>query len=715
MRNICKIFMTDVRRISKNVVAVVVIMGLSILPSLYAWFNIFSNWDPYGPDATSNLKVAVVSEDKGTTVAGITINIGTSVTEALGSNNIIGWVFSGSADEAVEGVHSGAYYAALVIPEDFTDEIISFMGGKVEHPKIIYYENEKKNAIAPKITQKARTAVQEQVNSTFVSTLAENIMKVGGRFAGTEGEDGSVTDTVLERLNDLNADMQSYVNLLNSFVGIMDSAQSIVSTSGAILPNLDSMVDSGQASILGMEGLLIGADGTADTAADMIGYSFDIVAGSLDSVANSIAGSLNPVGNFEQSVGNAVTAAQSTMPYLQKMFDLAVSGWENSGIEPVQDQIVLIREQFKVINTDLETLAGSVTAAAGDVNTLAARISTEVNNCKNALQALKDSFHNTVKPQLDAAMNSMQSSMLSSAMILNGSDADFGAVEKVLEKYQETLEKGSASIRESLVMARDLQQGIAALTADFLALSRDEQYKEVMEILESSPELLGSFLSSPVNLDTVGIYEIENYGSAMAPFYTILALWVGALILVAIIHVKVKPVEGLINVRPYQEYFGRYLLFFLIGQVQTLITILGDLFYIRIQCHNPFLFWLAGAVSSLVFTLFIYSLTVAFGNVGEALAIVVMVIQVAGAGGTFPIEVLPDIYQYVYKYLPFPYGMNAMRETVGGIYALDYWKYIGALSVYLVISLFIGLVLAVPFRKLNHMIEESKEKSGVMI
>lgn len=715
MRNIFKIFMTDVKRISKNVVAVVVIMGLSILPSLYAWFNIFSNWDPYGPDATSNLKVAVVSEDKGTTVAGITINIGESVTEALGSNNTIGWVFSESADEAVEGVHSGAYYAALVIPEDFTDAIISFMSGRVEHPEIIYYENEKKNAIAPKITQKAKTAVQEQVNSTFVSTLAENIMKVGGRFAGTEEEDGSVTNTVLERLNDLNADMQSYVNILNSFVSIMDSAQSIVSTSEAILPNLDSMVDSGQASILGMEGLLIGADGTADTATDMIGYSFDIVAGSLDGVANSIAGSLNPVSNFEQSVGNAVTAAQSTMPYLQKMFDLAVSGWENSGIETVQDQVVLIREQFKVIHADLEALAGSVTSTTEDVNALAARITTEVNNCKSALQALKDTFNYTVKPQLDAAMNSMQSSMLTSAMILSGIDADFGAVEKVLEEYRETLERGSASIRESLVMARDLQQGLASLTANFLTLSRDEQYKEIMEILESSPELLGSFISSPVNLDTVGIYEIENYGSAMAPFYTILALWVGALILVAIIHVKVKPVEGLTNVKPYQEYFGRYLLFFLIGQVQTLITILGDLFYIRIQCHNPFLFWLAGAVSSLVFTLFIYSLTVAFGNVGEALAIVVMVIQVAGAGGTFPIEVLPEVYQFVYRYLPFPYGMNAMRETVGGIYALDYWKYIGALSVYLVISLFIGLVLAIPFRKLNHMIEESKEKSGVMI
>ena len=216
-------------------------------------------------------------------------------------------------------------------------------------------------------------------------------------------------------------------------------------------------------------------------------------------------------------------------------------------------------------------------------------------------------------------------------------------------------------------------------------------------------------------MTTQEIYPSKNYGSAMSPFYTILALWVGALILVAIIHVKVEPEDGIVGVKPYQAYFGRYLTFFIIGQIQTLITILGDLFYLKIQCHNPFLFWFAGAMASFVFTLFIYSLTVAFENVGEALAVVIMVIQVAGAGGTFPVETLPKVYQCIYKFLPFTYGMDAMRETIGGLYAMDYWKCIGKLGIYVAVSLFIGLVLAIPFRKLNRKIEKSKEKSGVMI
>lgn len=716
MRNIFKVFFLDTKRLSKNVVAVVIIMGLSVLPSLYAWFNIFSNWDPYGPDATSNLKVAVVSEDDGVDISGTSINIGSSVIEALKENSTIGWVFADNSDDAIDGVYSGDYYAALVIPEKFTSEMISFLGGEIEHPDIIYYENEKKNAIAPKITQKAKGTVQEQVNSTFVSTLAESLIKVGNAVSGASDEEGSsIADTVLERLNDLSGDLQSYVNILNSFTSIMNSAESIVQTSQAMLPNLDNMVATGQASVNGMQSLLIGANGTTDSVTDMVSYSFTMINSTLDGVSSVVNSQLDSLSGYEQGAQSGISGAQAVLPYLQTMLDNAVSGWEGTTDDATKAKIEVVRTQLGVLNADIGTLSENASLAAADVTALKNRITTEITNCKNAVKALQDSFTYSVKPQLDSTMNAMGNSMVAAAAILDGVDADFGEVDQVLSDYQKTLQEGGANLSGSLQMAQELQNGLAGVIADIVSLKNDEQYQELVEIMETDPQMLGSFISSPVNLDTVGIYEIENYGSAMAPFYTILALWVGGLILVAIIHVKVEPEEELLGVKPYQTYFGRYIIFFLVGQTQTLITVLGDLFYIRIQCHNPFLFWLAAAVSSLVFTLFMYSLTVAFGNVGEALAIVVMVIQVAGAGGTFPIEVLPKVYQNVYKYLPFPYGMNAMRETIGGIYKMDYWKCIGCLGIYVVISLFIGLVVAIPFRRLNHMIEKSKENTGIMI
>lgn len=715
MSNIFKIFISDAKRISQNVVAVVVIMGLSVIPSLYAWFNIFSNWDPYGPSATSNLKVAVVSVDKGTEIAGISVNIGSNVVDTLKSNNTIGWVFTGTVEEAVNGVYDNSYYAALVIPEEFTEEMISFLGGKIENPDIIYYENEKKNAIAPKITAKAKTTVQEQVNAAFVSTLAEVTMKVTGTIAGADVEGTSVENAVLDRLNGLSEDLHGYISILNSFVSIMGSAQSIVETSQVMLPGLDSMVSTGQDTVNSMEGLLVAGDATADSVTQMANYSFDMINNTLDSVSSVVQNDMNTLKNYEEAVGKGLIGSKSMMPYLSKLFDNVVGGWEETTDDETQVQIQNIRDQMNGIELELEGLTENGVATAEDVNRLETQITEQIQACKQSVTELKDYYTYTVKPNLDDTMNKMHGSMVTTTSILNGIDADFSDVEYVLRDYQKTLEQGSTSLQDSLNMAQNLYDGLVGVIADFVELQQDKQYQEIMEIVKSDPELLGSFISSPVNLDTVGIYEIENYGSAMAPFYTILALWVGALILVAIIHVKVEPVEQIEEIKPYQAYFGRYITFFLVGQAQTLITVLGDLFYVRIQCHNPFLFWLAAAISSFVFTLFIYSLTVAFGNVGEALAIVVMVIQVAGTGGTFPVQTLPQIYQTIYKYLPFPYGMDAMRETIGGMYQFDYWKDIRTLGIYLVVSLFIGLVVAIPFRKLMRMIEKSKENTGIMI
>ena len=309
----------------------------------------------------------------------------------------------------------------------------------------------------------------------------------------------------------------------------------------------------------------------------------------------------------------------------------------------------------------------------------------------------------------------MQGSLNSAQAILSGVDGDLSGVTDVLEEYGDTLSSGMEGLVSSRDMAVDMKEKLDQIRTDITTLTGDEQYKELLDVLKTDPELLGSFISSPVALDTEAVYEIANYGSSMSPFYTILAIWVGALILVAIIHVKVHPEPGIMETKPYQQFFGRYITFFLIGQVQTLIAVLGDLFYIKIQCHNPFLFWFACAMSSFAFTMLIYSLTVAFETVGEAVAVVIMVIQVAGAGGTFPIETLPKIYQAIYRFLPFSFGMNALRETIGGMYAMTYWKCILKLCIVVCVGLFIGLVVAVPFRKLNRMIDKSKEKSGIML
>ena len=234
-----------------------------------------------------------------------------------------------------------------------------------------------------------------------------------------------------------------------------------------------------------------------------------------------------------------------------------------------------------------------------------------------------------------------------------------------------------------------------------------------MEFMKGDPEGYGEVFSQPVLVTTEEVYPIPNYGSAMTPFYTILAIWVGGTILVALIKVKAEP-KNLKNVKSYQLFFGRYQLFFVMGQLQALIIVLGDIYILHCQILYPGWFWLVASLASVTFTLLIYSLALSFGDVGKALAVVIMVIQIAGSGGTFPIELLPAVYRNIYIFFPFPYAINAMRETIGGMYGSDYIKNLAELMIFAVVGLLIGLVIRIPFVKLNHFVEKRMEDTKMM-
>lgn len=592
MKNIIAIFLSDCRRVGRNVVAIVVIMGLTILPSLYGWFNILSNWDPYGAEATSHIKVAIASDDKGIALGDEQFCVGDSITEALKTNDTIGWVFADSSKQAIDGVYAGDYYAALIVTEDFTKDMISFMTDSVTNPEIIYYTNQKKNAIAPKITDKAKTAVRQQVNSTFISKLTETLLKAAGtvesfndnnNLASNENNAGSMLDFVVGRLEAVNTQLESYDTIIGALLGIIDTTQA---TSG--------MVE-----------------------------------------------------NMSPDITDMFQKESDMLSHLQTMLDNKVMT-DNNFFGQMSLEISRLQSAMRSVSNLYEQVGGNLTA----FNSAIQQMGDNLSETKTMITDLRESISNTIQ-ELNTVKNSGEYHLLSSVLTLNAQD-------------------------------------------------------------------LGTFVAAPVAIDSVELYPIEHYGSAMSAFYTVLALWVGALILVAIIHVKVQSIEpsygiDISEIKPYQAFFGRYITFFLVGQMQALLAVLGNLLFINIQCKSAFKFWLAASVTSFVFTLICYSLTVAFENVGEALAVVIMVIQVAGAGGTFPIQVLPQVYQAIYRFLPFTHAMEALRECVGGFYSTYYYECLGKLLIYVFISLFIGLVVAIPCKKLNQMIEKSKEHSGVMI
>lgn len=591
MKNIIKVFLNDCKHIGRNVVALVVVMGLAVLPSLYAWFNILSNWDPYGPESTSNIKVAVAYADTGINISGMDINISTNIVEALKTNDTIGWVFTDSTDEAIEGVWSGDYYAALIMPADFSKDMVSFLADNMTHPEIIYYTNQKKNAIAPKITDKAKTAVQQQVNATFISTLTEAIMKsadvadnIGNKNkadstleSGSDSMNNSLIDILIAKFQVINTQVVTFDNVLSALSNIMTTAQTSADTAKGISPDISGTFE-GERAILNELNKTIGQSSLIDSSL------------------------------------------------------------------------------FSTISHDIDAVSGYMNSISSIYN--------------------------------DMGYN--------------------------IDDFNKSISQMGESINNTLVMVRNIEDNLNETTNKLVEFKNSGVYSLLQTAISFNTDELASFISAPVAITTEDLYPITNYGSAMSPFYSVLSIWVGALILVAIIHVKVHPFNG-IKVNSVEAFFGRYITFFLIGQSQALLITLGDLFFIGIQCIHPFKFWFAAAFTSFVFTMITYSLTVAFENVGEAAAVVIMVIQVAGAGGTFPIQCLPAIYQAIYKYLPFTYAMDALRECVGGTYSWYYWKCILALLVYVGICLFIGLVIAKPCRKLNAIVDKSKEKSEIMI
>ena len=704
MITIFRVFLSDVKRLRSNVVAIVIIMGLSIIPALYAWFNIMSNWDPYGTSATSQMKVAVCSQDSGVEIGSLSLNVGDEVITGLKENTTIGWVFTASKDEALEGVNSGDYYAALIVPESFTTDFISFLGGDPKNPTIAYYENSKKNAIATKITGKAKTAVQEQVNQKVISTLTEVLTESGKILAENDENGVDIVASTADQLDELDSSLQTYVNILNTFSLVTASASDLAESAQSLLINTQGIFDSSHDSVSNMQSSVLSSAQTADTVSSLIGISLDSVEQDLTLLSDQM--DTLTVGDSFDSIRNQVdtakTMSKSTISVLKDIFG------------ETDQYVSAVDKSFKQLNTDLTAFKKDANVTAQSLKHLKRTIKADIKDCKNSIRKIRNTYQYQVQPDVSRSVLRMEQALIQTGKMLNNIESSFGTIDRALESYQTTLDSGTDDITATKDYIVSLQSDIRKLSKSLRALSGDEQYNEMMDLLKNDPTLMASFMASPVSMETKAVYPIETYGSAMAPFYTVLAIWVGALILVALIHVKVAPVENL-KVRPWQAYFGRYITFFLIGQAQTAITVLGDLFYVDIQCPHPFLFWLASAASSFVFTLLIYSLTVAMGNVGEAVAVIVMVIQVAGAGGTFPIEVLPEVYQMIYKFLPFTYCMNALRECVGGLYKNDYWMDLRALGIYILISLFIGLVVAVPLRRLNKVIERSKEKSKVML
>ena len=713
MRNIWKIINTDSHRIFSSVVVLVILMGLCVVPCLYAWFNIFSNWDPYGQSATSRIRVAIANEDRGADLFGVGLEVGNQVVEGLQANNQIGWVFCDTPEDALKRVYSGDCYAALVIPADFSKDIVSFLTLKFEHPVLVYYENGKKNAIAPKITGKAKTAVQEQVNTTFLQTLANGAAELVSAL-NANGVDAETTLKDLSaKLVDLSMQMDNANAMLDSLSTLAVSASNLMVASGHLTNSMSQTVfltadisadigqniaDSSQAtidSIRTMEDALNIANGNVS---DFL-QQMNAVTASPQSFADYLNGNISTVSQslteMQQSIDDVANRLKA-FPGLENFGDQMQTLGDNLGSLNAQMQGAAASADYSSldgIRSTLHTLSGNVDSIAGSISSASALLGERI------IQALEN--------------------------IANAA----GSITEVLEAFGEGLQRITSrlsalsvstlniqsEIMEAKVELNHVRQELLDL-ADFLnTLSESQFLKDVIDVLSSGGDLLDSHLASPLKVSNEVLYPAEPYGSQMSPFYTVLAQWVGALFCAALLKTRIREADRPKKLRMIQHYIGRYVLFLTCALLQAIITVAGVLLYVKIDCAHPWYFALAGIVTSFCFITINYVLSFTLGSAGLGASVIIMVVQVAGSGGTYPVEVLPKIFQILYPYMPFKFAMNAMREAVSGFYGTYYWDNIEMMLLIVAGCLLVGIIIYYPTKLLNDILEKSKQATGIMI
>lgn len=721
MKRAFEIFRRDVNRLSHNMVAMIVTIGVCLIPSLYAWFNIAANYDPYAN--TGNIKIAVANADKGTENELIgELNVGEEIVQNLKKNDSLGWKFT-DEKKAVQGVKSGKYYAAIVIPEDFSSSFVSILSGDMKQPQFEYYLNEKKNAIAPKVTGTGASTIQEQVNEEFIAAAAGSVSKILGQTAEQMGTQvDTVQESLIAKMQTAEENLEEYQVVLENLNKTIDGSDDLINGTQETLDALKSAVASGAKSMNNGTDILASVRNSVGILSAGLSDGLTQGADALSGISSAVGtdlGKLNEkVQNVNEKLGNTITSMQDLISKNEEILtvlrelDNQVPGNPLSEIiGKLETENQRHKEILKNLQTGNDSIGNAVNTSVQGLNQIASVIQDGQKN----LQTSRASFEKNVLPSLNQSLDSFAQLSGKVSGVLAGVEPSAEQLKNITGDLKQTLSDTKTAMESTKEALDDVQKKLNTAITDLGALQSSDIYLSLKELTKKDTGEVAEFMHSPVQLETKSFYRVENYGSAMAPFYTNLAIWVGGIVLIAIFKMEVDKDEKIKSFTVTQGYFGRWILYITTGLIQALIICLGDIYLLKIQCKNPAAFVFAGLFASFVYVNLIYALSITFKHIGKALSVILVILQIPGSAGTYPIEMTPAFFQFVHPLLPFTYGINAMREAIAGIYGMHYWKNILCLAVFLPIALGVGLLLRPHLLNLNYLFDRKLAETDLMI
>lgn len=715
MKNIISIFKRDIKVILKNPIPLIITLGVAILPSLYAWVNIAASWDPYSN--TSTIPIAVVNNDKGSDFNGKNLNIGDEVIENLKNNDAIGWKFT-TSKEAELGIIDSTYYASIEIPEDFSEKLTSLLSDDPEKPTIIYKVDTKENPVANKITTVAQESLIKEIKSNFLTTVNETVFSSLNDMAEKldENKDKIITfknllikldknlDLILDSLDyagsnaeNLNTYLTELNNTLpqvnNSLEDIQNSNNSSIqlaentnSTINLVLDNLDTNINMLNASKTNINSLLININSDIE---NNLYQNISSMKEELESTSDIVDSLCNFLASFNDSNIISDSDIANLTASLKNIGNLLDEQGENL------NNLMDYYKSSSDVNTDI----------LNNINTLNSQISNNINESVN-------NYNNNVRNVVSNACNEYTKQVQRTNNIIDKTKSlttDISSILNTVSGSAELTVTISNDLKEKLTYFRD---SISYLGSN-LEKVKDDDLTKIISILQSDPALMADYISNPFSITNEPIYTVDNYGSGMTPIYSVLAMWVGAIILTSIFSTDVKDVEGSEHFTTKEKYLGKLLLFAGLSTIQGIIIMLGNKLILHVQVSNLILFILFGAISSLAFSIIVYTNVSVFGDIGKALNVILLVMQLAGSGGAYPIQVAPLIFRILQPFFPFTYALSGVRESIAGVLISQATLDVVMLILFGVISLLFGLFFKDKVEKYIHKFHTKFEESGI--
>lgn len=707
-----EILYKDCQEVMKNRLITIIVVALMIFPSLYAWFNIEAFWDPYGN--TKNLSVAIVNQDKDYEFKNQKLNFGNDIVKNLKENRSLDWNFVNSKT-AMEGLNTGRYYAILTIPKDFTKSLMSVTQVDVRKARIIYTTNEKTNAIAEKITDQGANKLQAKISNHLIQVISKTSL-------GAMGGISNMTDDITPKLTEMKKSLQRLdAQLVNS--------KKLAENNKNMIGDLDKSLASSKASLDAIKRTMNSAKKIND---DIGSMATDATSGiqnssvSLKSALRDVSRILESSVNLAQSLNSigdkGVQQAVISIGNIKDKIDQAAIRVNN--ISQVLNDINVVNSNVlnnavTRLNNDYRSLTDASSRLAGIIDQVNSASSLTYSQVQDIVNIVADSNKgiNDIISDFDDLVTRPLSRVNGNVSTITGDIRSMvdstGQLYPSVNNFINTASTLNGRVGSSITILESSIDILRGQVSDSIKMideiQNNKDLKAFNNVIKSNILERADFIKNPVEIKEEKLYKMANYGSSMAPFYSVLAAWVGVIILSTIL--STEPSK---QYRSIDRYLGRLSFFLILSLIQSIIISTGDLLLLGVTAKEPVLFILILMLCSIAFCILIFTLVSCFKTLGKGIAMFLLVIQIGGSGGTFPVQMTPTFFRTINSVIPFTYGINACREAIGGVYMQNLLGDIGALLLFAIIPLIFGIMFKEDINDLLEPLSEKFEKSFLM-